>query len=76
MNFFKEHWQVIMIGFTGVLLGVFLNNLVRHYQNKKLLTRFTSELASLQAKISPSPDEEKLIQTLKTEIYMLQFQCN
>lgn len=75
-EFFRDHWKVMMIGLIGVLLGVFLNNLVRNMQNKKLLAKLQSELTALQSKTKPTQDEVDLIQTLKTEIYMLKFQCH
>lgn len=76
-TFFKENWKPVLTGLIGVILGVFLNNLVRYYKDKQLLTALLAELSALQAKdgTTLSADELRQIQDLKTEIYLHRFKC-
>lgn len=76
--FLKQHWQVIVIGIFGVILGVVLNNWARSYENKKFLDSLVSELTALQNKAKTqtlTPEEQKQMDTLNTEIFILKFKC-
>lgn len=78
INFFSEHWKIMLIGLAGVVLGVFLNWYFGNHSNKKLLEKLTTELELLQEKANTtalSADELNQIQYLKGEIYILKFKC-
>lgn len=77
-TFFKEHGKIILVGISGVILGVLLNNLVDYYKNKKLLASLENGLKELQDKAQLSAltkEEDSLIQYLQGEIYILKFKC-
>lgn len=77
-KFFEEHWKIILIGLTGVVLGVLLNYTVGKYQNNKLLSSLITEHKKLQEKATAGTltvEEQKQKEILETEIYMLQFKC-
>lgn len=74
-DFFKDHWRVIVIALIGVAFGVFLNHVARKYSNRQLLGTLTDELSKLQIKPNLTEEEQKHIQYLEGEIYILKFKC-
>lgn len=75
-DFFKKHWTVILIGLFGVALGVFANTYLRKMENKNLLISLVNELKTLQSKTTRTPEEDRKVQYLEGEIYILKFKCS
>lgn len=77
-TFFKEHGKVMLIGLGGVILGVILNSLLRTKENRKFLELLEKEYDQLAEKMKNgnlSVDEEKMLDKLKAEIYIMKFKC-
>lgn len=77
-TFFRDHGKVILIGLVGIALGVFLNNINRDRENKRFLALLTREHDNLINRRNTYPlniEEEKQLDKLKTEIYIMKFKC-
>lgn len=77
-TFFREHGKVMMIGLSGVLLGVILNRVLRDRENKNFLALLVKEYEQLLEKMNNgtlSAEDHTLVDKLKTEIYIMKFKC-
>ena len=78
IKFLEDHWQMILIGVVGVVIGVILNILIRDNENRSLLDSLNKELGILEAKQKISGltvKEIKEKEKLEAEIYILKFKC-
>lgn len=74
----ESNWKIVTIGLLGVILGVIGNSIVRNYENKKIFNLLTKELKQLQEKSNTGPlsaDEQKQLDQLKAELYLMRFKC-
>lgn len=77
IQFLKNNSKGLILGFLGILFGIFLSYCFDLFNNKRLLDKLTAELELLQNKDinTLTQDEKEKIGYLKGEIYILKFQC-
>lgn len=67
--------RFILVGIAGIVLGAIFNNILRSQERRRILTLLRSELNMLLNKQNRTPEEEKNIEQLKSELYLMKFRC-